>query len=179
MISAAKASGMGALINQLVTLSRMDEDTSNLTISDFDLSGMASDVVSEFEGLAAEREKNLIAALEPFIRYTGDEGLIRKLMAILLDNAVKYCDPEGQIQVSVYSKGRSPIISVENTYADVDSVELSRLFDRFYRADKARTYTGSFGIGLSIAESIVKNHKGEIAAYKKDANHIGFKATLK
>ena len=170
---------MGALINQLVTLSRMDEDTSNLTISDFDLSGMASDVVSEFEGLAAERKKNLIAAIEPFIRYTGDEGLIRKLMAILLDNAVKYCDPEGQIQVSVYSKGRSPIISVENTYADVDSVELSRLFDRFYRADKARTYTGSFGIGLSIAESIVKNHKGEIAAYKKDANHIGFKATLK
>lgn len=170
---------MGALINQLVTLSRMDEDTSNLTISDFDLSGMASDVVSEFEGLAAEREKNLIAAIEPFIRYTGDEGLIRKLMAILLDNAVKYCDPEGQIQVSVYSKGRSPIISVENTYADVDSVELSRLFDRFYRADKARTYTGSFGIGLSIAESIVKNHKGEIAAYKKDANHIGFRATLK
>ena len=170
---------MGALINQLVTLSRMDEDTSNLTISDFDLSGMASDVVSEFEGLAAEREKNLIAAIEPFIRYTGDEGLIRKLMAILLDNAVKYCDPEGQIQVSVYSKGRSPIISVENTYADVDSVELGRLFDRFYRADKARTYTGSFGIGLSIAESIVKNHKGEIAAYKKDANHIGFRATLK
>lgn len=170
---------MGALINQLVTLSRMDEDTSNLTISDFDLSGMASDVVSEFEGLAAERKKNLIAAIEPFIRYTGDEGLIRKLMAILLDNAVKYCDPEGQIQVSVYSKGRSPIISVENTYADVDSVELGRLFDRFYRADKARTYTGSFGIGLSIAESIVKNHKGEIAAYKKDANHIGFRATLK
>ena len=170
---------MGLLINQLVTLSRMDEDTSNLAVAEFDLSNMAFDTVSEFEGLAAEKKKHLMTAIEPFILYNGDEGLIRKLMSILLDNAIKYCDPGGQIYITVYSKGHSPVITVENTYKNVDNVELGKLFDRFYRADKARTFTGSFGVGLSIAKGIAKNHKGDIVAYRKDSNHIGFKVTLK
>ncbi len=170
---------MGLLINQLVTLSRMDEDTSGLTVTDFDISDTVSDVVSEFEGLAAEKKKNLMVSAEPSIRYRGDEGLIRKLMSILLDNAVKYCDPGGQINVTLYSRGHSPILTVENTYVNVDSIKLDKLFDRFYRADKARTYTGSFGVGLSIAKGIVKKHKGDIAAYKKDLNYIGFKVILK
>ena len=57
-------------------------------------------------------------------------------------------------------------------------LELSRLFDRFYRADKARTFTGGYGVGLSMAKAIVEKHKGEISAYKKDATHIGFKIVL-
>lgn len=64
---------------------------------------------------------------------------------------------------------------VENTYADVGKTELHKLFDRFYRTDKARTFTGGFGIGLSTAQTIVMQHKSEISAYKKDENHIGFK----
>lgn len=170
---------MSALINQLVTMSRMDEDTTNLTISEFDISSTVSDVVSEFQSLAAEKGKNLMISVEPFIRYNGDEGLIRKLMAVLLDNAVKYCDPNGQINVTLYAKGHYPVITVENTYRYVNDIELDKLFDRFYRADKARTYTGSFGIGLSIAKGIAKNHKGDITAYKKGSQYIGFKVTLK
>ena len=73
---------------------------------------------------------------------------------------------------------RYPILTVENTYKDVDNLELHRLFDRFYRADKARTFSGSFGIGLSIAQSIVKSHKGNISAYKK-SSLIGFRVELK
>lgn len=57
-------------------------------------------------------------------------------------------------------------------------LELSRLFDRFYRADKARTFTGGYGVGFSMAKAIVEKHKGEISAYKKDATHIGFKVVL-
>ena len=57
---------------------------------------------------------------------------------------------------------KNPVLTVENTYKEVDMVELDRLFDRFYRADKARSYTGSFGIGLSIASAIAKNHHGDI-----------------
>ena len=73
---------------------------------------------------------------------------------------------------------RHPVLTVENTYQDVDKLELNRLFDRFYRADKARTFSGSFGIGLSIAQSIVKSHKGNIVAYKK-SGIIGFRVELK
>ena len=67
---------------------------------------------------------------------------------------------------------------MENTYANVDNVKLDRLFDRFYREDKARTYTGSCGIGLSIAKAIVEKHKGHINAYKKDDSIIGFRVVL-
>lgn len=170
---------MGALINQLVALSRMDEDNSNLTMAEFNLSEVASDTVSEFAGLAAEKQKNLITAIQPSIRYHGDEGLIRRLLCILLDNAIKYCDLNGVIQVSIYTKGRYPIITVENSYRNVENEELNRFFDRFYRADKARTFNGGFGIGLSIAKGIARKHRGDIVVYKKDATYIGFKATLK
>lgn len=170
---------MGALINQLVALSRMDEDNANLAVTEFNLSEMASDTISEFAGLAAEKQKNLAVAIEPSIRYHGDEGLIRRLLCILLDNAIKYCDLNGGIQVSIYAKGRYPIISVENSYRNVEKEELNRFFDRFYRADKARTFTGGFGVGLSIAKGIARQHKGDIIVYKKDSAHIGFKVTLK
>lgn len=170
---------MGELIGQLVMLSRMDEDTSDIISEVFDLSAMATDVVSEFENLSAEKGKNLSADITDGIFYQGDEGMIRRLLSVLLDNAVKYCDPKGSICVRVYYKGRHPVISVENTYADVDSIPLNRLFDRFYRADKARTYSGNFGVGLSIAKGIAQKHKGDITAYRKEPGIIGFRAVLK
>lgn len=100
-------------------------------------------------------------------------------MYILLDNAVKYCDAGGDIAVVLRKKGRNTVVTVENAYCGVNDLELDRLFDRFYRADRARTFTGSFGVGLSVASGIVKNHRGSIYAYKKDERHIGFRVTLK
>ena len=107
--------------------------------------------------------------------YCGDEALIRRLTAILLDNALKYCDPGGTIQVSLCLR-RHPVLTVENTYAEVGTLELERLLDRFYRADRARTFSGSFGVGLSIAQSIAKKHRGSITAYRRappsDSGHL-------
>ena len=168
---------MRTLINQLVTLSRMDEDQVNLCLWSFNLSDAALDTVSEFQPLAAGSKKELTADIRPSVSYYGDEGLIRRLLAVLLDNAVKYCDEGGSISVAVYRK-RHPVIVVENTCQHVDRLELDRLFDRFYRADKSRPYDGSFGVGLSIARAIARNHHGDITAYKKD-QLIGFKAELK
>ena len=169
---------MGVLVNQLVTLARMDEDHSNLEVSPFDLATVVSDTVSEFQPLAEKQGKTLYFKESTPILYSGDEGLIRRLISILLDNAVKYCDTDGVINVTVSAK-RNPVFTVENTYKKVDTVELNRLFDRFYRADKARSYSGSFGIGLSIAKAIAKNHHGDIASYKKGDDTIGFKVVLK
>lgn len=168
---------MGLMINQLVALSRMDESQTHMVRAAFDLSAAVEDTVSEFRPLAAEREKKLQTSIEPGIRYEGDEGLIRRLASILLDNAVKYCDEGGEIRVEV-CQHRYPVMIVENTYAQVGQLELDRLFDRFYRADKARTFSGSFGVGLSIAQSIVRSHRGSIHAYRK-GNTIGFRAELK
>lgn len=168
---------MRMLVNQLVILSRMDEDQSNLSAAPFDISSAVLDTVSEFQPLAAERQKELTAEIAPQIEYCGDEGLIRRLAAILLDNAVKYCDKDGQINIFLFKKRYLTII-VENTCGNVESLKLERLFDRFYRADQARTFDGSFGVGLSIARAIAKNHHGNISAYKKEKT-IGFKVELK
>lgn len=168
---------MRMLVNQLVILSRMDEDQSNLCMAAFDLSSAVLDTASEFQPLAAERQKELSIEAEPLIEYYGDEGLIRRLIAILLDNAVKYCDRGGKIRI--FLSGRHhPVITVENTYDNVDRLELERLFDRFYRADLSRTFDGSFGVGLSIARAIAKNHHGNILAYRRGKT-IGFKVELK
>lgn len=168
---------MGMLVNQLVTLSRMDEEQSGLAMERFDLSGAVEDTVSEFQPLAEEREKTLTAEIEPSIIYRGEENLIRRLVSILLDNAVKYCDLGGQITLSV-SKRRHPVLVVENTYRDVDQIALEKLFDRFYRADKARTFDGGFGVGLSIARGIARQHHGDIFVYKKNGV-IGFRVDLR
>ena len=68
---------------------------------------------------------------------------------------------------------------MENAYAEVDSVELERLFDRFYRSDAARTSSDSFGVGLSLAQSIARQHHGDIVAYRAGEGRIGFRVSLR
>lgn len=173
----AEGHRMSALVNQLVALSRMDEDGQTLHFSETDLGELVADRASEFEVLAKERGLTFSASIEKDTTYIGDEALLHRLVGILMDNAVKYCDDGGRIYVTL-RRGRRTVLTVENTYAAVGQIELPRLFDRFYRADKARQFTGGFGIGLSMAKAIAEKHRGEITAYKKDAATIGFKVVL-
>lgn len=168
---------MGLLINKMVELSRMDEGDAPPVLTEFNISAAVSDTVSEFQPLAAERSKTLLSEIQPGLSYHGDEALVRRLVSILLDNAVKYCDTGGCIQLH-FCRKHHPVLTVENTYANVDELELDKLFDRFYRADKARTFSGSFGVGLSIAQSIVTKYHRSIHAYKKERT-IGFRVELK
>ena len=168
---------MTELVNQLVALSRMDEENHTLIFSDVALGRMVADTVSEFEPLAVSRGKTMGANIDTGIIYHGDEALLRRLVGILMDNAIKYCDYGGEIVVTLH-RSRHIVLTVENTYVAVGELELNRLFDRFYRADKARTFKGGYGVGLSMAKAIAEKHKGEITAYKKDNSHIGFKVVL-
>lgn len=173
----AEGHRMTELVNQLVALSRMDEESHALNLSDVPLGEIVSDILAEFEPLAKGRGKALITDVDTGIVYHGDDALLRRLVGILMDNAIKYCDSNGEIAVALHRQRRI-VLTVENTYAAVGELELHRLFDRFYRADKARTFNGGYGVGLSMAKSIVEKHKGEITAYKKDSTHIGFKVVL-
>ncbi|MBQ2877084.1 MAG: HAMP domain-containing histidine kinase [Clostridia bacterium] len=168
---------MTELVNQLVALSRMDEEGQPLNMTDVALGELVANTAREFEPLAKERGKAITSSIDKEISYLGDEALLHRLVGILMDNAIKYCDQGGEITVNLH-RGRRTILTVENTYAAVGEIELDRLFDRFYRADKARKFTGGYGVGLSMAKAIVEKHKGEITAYKKDAAHIGFKIVL-
>lgn len=174
----AEGERMHALVRQLVMLSRMDEDRAELRLEPFSLSDAVTDTVSEFQILSEEKKTPIAASIQPEICYCGDEAGLRRVLSILLDNALKYCDPDGGISVSLSAKHR-PLICVENTCRNVGELELEKLFDRFYRADGARAFPGGFGIGLSIAKAIVQKHHGEIRAYQKGADRIGFKIILK
>jgi signal transduction histidine kinase len=168
---------MTELVNQLVALSRMDEENHMPDLADIALGRMVADTVAEFEPLAVNRGKTIRASIDSELIYHGNEALLRRLVGILMDNAIKYCDLGGDIAVTLHC-GRHIVLTVENTYAAVGELELNRLFDRFYRADKARTFQGGFGVGLAMAKAIAEKHKGEIVAYKKDSTHIGFKVVL-
>lgn len=169
---------MSALVNQLVTLTRMDEGRVNMQLEAINISELLCEVCTDFSALAEQKNKCLNISAEPNVNYNGDKNALRRLFVVLLDNSVKYCDDGGDISVTL-TGGKHITVCVENSYSDVDKTELDKLFDRFYRSDKSRTYDGSFGIGLSVAKAIVQNHQGKITAYKKDSNHIGFKVTLK
>lgn len=168
---------MTELVNQLVALSRMDEEKDSINITEISFGKLVANTVLEFETLAKNRGKILTANIDEKIKYAGDEMLLHRLIGILLDNAIKYCDLGGDIIVSL-RRGRRLILTIENTYSAIGEIELHRLFDRFYRADKSRKFTGGYGIGLSMAKAIVEKHKGEMSVYKKDNTHIGFKVIL-
>lgn len=170
---------MTELVNQLVELSRADEDGSEICMTELSLGEILADAASEFKPLAESRGLTLSLEAEPSVTCHGDEALVRRLISVLLDNAVKYCDDGGEIKIMLSNKRRRAVLTVENSYRAVDFAELDRLFDRFYRADRARTYTGGYGVGLSVAKAIVEKHGGEISAYKKDGTHIGFRAVFK
>ena len=165
------------LVNYLVSLSRMDEEGHTVSFTEVAVGALVSDITAEFEPLAEARGKTLSARIDQTAVCLGDETLLRRLIGILMDNAIKYCDNGGEISVML-QKQRRTVLTVENTYSAVGETELSRLFDRFYRADKARKFTGGYGIGLSMAKAIVQQHRGEITAYKKDSTHIGFKVVI-
>ncbi len=168
---------MTELVGQLVALSRMDEEGHKMDMTEVSFGRLVADTVAEFEPLARARGKGLAASVDQDVICHGDEALLRRLIGILMDNAIQYCDSDGEIGVTL-RRGRRTVLTVENTYAAVGDTELHRLFDRFYRADKARKFTGGYGVGLSMAKAIVENHKGEITAYQKDGTHIGFKVIL-
>ncbi len=169
---------MSELVNKMVLLARMDEEGTRLEMKEFSISDAVADTVSSFVSSIENRGKHLSVDISSPSFYIGDEAGIRQVVSILMDNALKYCDNGGEIKVSLTAGDRHPVLTVENSYAAVSGVELDRLFDRFYRADKARTYGTGFGIGLSMAKAVVEKHHGSITVYNIENKKIGFKIKL-
>ena len=128
-------------------------------------------------GSRPERVLNLYA--REGLRFTGDEGAIQTALSTLLENAVKYSLPEGEIGVSLRKHRRSLILEVSNPCAPDEGRDLDRLFDRFYRADASRSKeSGGYGIGLSVALAIAEKHGGTLRAERRD-DRIAFVCALK
>ena len=168
------------LTRDLIELSRMDEERPQLSCIEFPLSDVAEEVVQSFQGPAKAQKKELVMEIQPLLSFTGDENALRQLVSILLDNAVKYSPEGGKISVGLEKEGRFVKLSVSNTTAQpVEKEQLNRMFDRFYRADPSRSQaTGGYGLGMSIARSIVVAHKGKIQATSPGKNILTVLVTL-
>lgn len=157
---------MSKLVGELVTLSRLDEDIPVPNKEKFSLSNAAWETVEVYEPHAKAEGKNFQVSIEDDVYMTGDKAAIQRMLSVLIDNAIKYSDENGDIKVSVCKTRLKNVIAVYNT-CDYDvPPDTDRLFDRFYRPDESRsTSTGGNGIGMAIAKAVVEAHGGTITAH--------------
>lgn len=158
-----EAESMSALVQNLLFLARGDNDTQQVNRVPLNLSDMAEEVRRETELLQTGRRVSGSAA--PLVTVEGDEVLLKQAMRILVDNAVKYTEENGEISITLRRRGNAAVFSVTDDGQGIPPEELSRVFERFYRTDESRNrQKGGSGLGLSIARWIALRHGGAIEA---------------
>ena len=160
---------MRHLTEGMLELARADNGKVKQFFQPLDLSALISQAALPFEPVLFEKELLLQTDIAPHISLTGSKPHLRQVVEILLDNACKYASP-GRIHLTLSRQGRYALLSVSNPGAPIPQEDRERIFERFYRIDQARQQNGSFGLGLSIARSIVADHGGKIWV---ESNHTG------
>ena len=158
---------MRHLVDELVYLSRMEEENAPLTMETLSVAPLLREVSEPFSAMAEYQGKTMTVEAEEGLALRGDRASIQRLLSTLLDNAVKYTSEEGGIQVNARSEGRHVLLTVSNDVPQPLTEEQCRqLFDRFYRSDPSRNKDkqSGFGIGLAIAAAIAEKHGGSISA---------------
>ena len=181
-----EAEAMQGLVGDLLTLAKMDEEeaaaqsgAARPAFEEVDLSDVIEGEVLQFESVAFERGVRLESQVEPGIELRGNEQRLRRLAGTLIDNACKYVDDGGAVDVALSRSGKQARLAVRNTGAPISPEDLPHVFDRFYRADKARTGgAGGHGLGLAIARAIAEEHGGNLSVASTQAEGTVFTATL-
>ena len=181
-----EAEAMQSLVGDLLALAKMDEEeaaaqsgAARPAFEEVDLSDVIEGEVLQFESVAFERGVKLESQVELGIELRGNEQRLRRLAGTLIDNACKYVDDGGAVDVSLSRSGKQARLAVRNTGAPISPEDLPHVFDRFYRADKARTGgAGGHGLGLAIARAIAEEHGGTLTASSTQAEGTVFTATL-
>jgi signal transduction histidine kinase len=166
---------LNSLTEKLVFLSRMDEDNrEQLQPADFNLSYALEDTLDAYESLEQTSHLKVNAEITPDILVHADEGMIRRCFSLLIDNAIKYTNEGGWIEIRL-SGDKHPIFTIANSCEEIVPGDHSEFFDRFYRGDKSRnSKTGGFGIGLSVVYAILQAHGYTIEASSPDDKSIIF-----
>lgn len=176
----SQAQRLTALTNDLIYLSRMEEEQPKLQYIDSPISDVVEEMAQSFAAPARSQDKDFQVQVQPMLSFKGDEKGIRQLVSILLDNALKYSPTGGQLALRLEKQGRNLLLTVSNTCAQpMEQDKLPHLFDRFYRTDQSRnSQSGGYGLGLSIAKSIVSAHKGKLRAESHDGTQLSIQVTL-
>ena len=154
---------MRSLVENMLEMARVDNGTLKMNFTQLDFSQLVSDAVLSFQLLYEEQGLGLHCEIMDDILLQGCEHHLYQVMDVLLDNALKYSS-NGTITVDLVQTGRLCTLTVTSPGESISKDDLKNIFKRFYRTDKARSVNGSYGLGLSIAESVVEAHKGKIWA---------------
>ena len=156
---------MRNLVENLLEIARVDSGNLTMSFEPVDFSQLVQDAVLSFQLLYEEKGLGLTLSAQDGIGLEGSEHHLYQVLDVLLDNALKYSTANATVRVELKTSGRHCVLTVDSPGNPIPKEDLKRIFKRFYRADTARAMNGSYGLGLSIAESIVKAHKGKIWAH--------------
>ena len=169
---------LNGLMENLLLLARMDETAEPPPAERVDLTALAEESICGFREGAALRGIRLEGDLQPNVAVRSNPGHMSQLLSVLLDNGVKYTEPNGHIGVTLARAGTHALLQVRNSPANLPE-DPAQLFDRFYRGDPARTQTtGGYGIGLSAARAMVEAWQGTIRAGMEGEDTVVFTVSL-
>ena len=161
----AEAMRMKKLVEDMLTLAKSDSTEAPGTYSLVDFSYVAKSAILMYESIVFDEGKEFSCEMEAGISVMGDSQKLQQAIHILLDNALKYSPVRASIRVGLCkTEHKTLLLTVENEGTPIPAHELENIFLRFYRRDESRSEHGSFGLGLSIAQSIIIAHNGKIWA---------------
>lgn len=170
---------LNSLTNELVSLSRMNEEDIKPEMKDVDLSSIVSDVVMGFEPAIEARGKTIDIDIKENVHVIGNYDALERVISIIMNNALKHSNENGHIYVKLSHDKKTQLI-FRNTVNNIEAGSHEEFFERFYRGDVSRnSRLGGFGIGLSIAKSIIEEHRGKVEAMSHDATSLDIVITLK
>ncbi|OUA04442.1 two-component sensor histidine kinase [Bacillus thuringiensis serovar finitimus] len=158
---------LSKLVSNLLLLARSDSNQIEMDKKTFELDKLLEEIVAPYKEIASYQEKEMILKVERGVSFMGDRERIHQMIVILLDNAMKYTNGGGQIQIDCTQTSSSIRIQVKDDGIGVKEEDIPKLFDRFYQGDKARSTSEGAGLGLSIANWIVEKHYGKILVESK------------
>lgn len=166
---------MSTLINEMLSLAKLDVSENKLNFTPINISKIIESMLLMFDAVIYENKIDLESNITRDIFINGHQESIKKLFSIIMDNAIKHTNKNGKITVSLLSDKNKIKMIIKNTGEGIPSEHLEKIFERFYRVDSSRVReTGGYGLGLSIAKSIVKQHKGKIYAQSKENQYTSF-----
>jgi two-component system, OmpR family, phosphate regulon sensor histidine kinase PhoR len=172
-----EAERLDALARDLLDLSRVERGT--LDVEPVDLVGLAKEVAGGYADLAEERRVRLRTELQPYVSVRGDRAQLGLLLSNLLDNALRHTPARGSVCVRLDTVEGRAVIQVNDTGEGIPAQELSRVFERFYRVDKARARrTGGTGLGLAIVRHVAEAHGGAVRVDSELGRGSTFTVTL-